>query len=183
MKKIRFLLLTTLFLPCSVWAIDGYKNWKFGMSVTEAKQQYKCQWKKSSEKLLPLVNEIYKCNNFKFQGSTVRASLVFSPQNGLVRILIEIPENLSNEVFEALRNKYKIDKDKLPSEDTVRNPSPNSVIDFSFEDESVIFRVQTYEDMEYLYSVMYSIPHLQEEINQLIRKEREKKNQKLKDDL
>lgn len=176
------LAIVLLSITTSSLAINGYKDFKFGMTPKEAMSLHKCKWEKLSEKMPRILEQVYSCNKYKFNKENVSIYLAFSPDKKLVRVAIDnIPESMSLDVIQGLKEKYT--PTSMPTEQEVQNAKKGSKLKYKFNNGDVIFTVTFEPDYGVSYGLLYTETPTTLKIREYSEKKKIDKTKKLKDEL
>lgn len=101
-------LITTIILILTfsqAYAVDGYKNLKFGMSKDEVRKSGICTFKDGIPgKKMPFIKNI-NCSDFKFKGADTFASAYFI-DGKFLRIAIDVDINDFSAIIDLIKKKY-----------------------------------------------------------------------------
>lgn len=146
-------------MASNVFAVDGYKEFKFGMTKEQAKKAYKCNWYKDPTPDM----DILACDKYPFSKKKVPIGLIFIDEK-LERVILVMDGPLGNEqgIIKGLNEKYSlstpVDSHRLAS------LYPNDVIDTKWDEDTVIFRyvVDNLRNIQML--LMYSAADFDEKL-------------------
>lgn len=155
MKKI-FLIACLLLLPATTWAVDGYKDLKFGMSKAAIKKSKICKFTDYDIDVKDIAG-LY-CNNFVFNGSQIEAYAFFI-DNKFLRFVITPPINMLDTIGESLEEKYgpptgMSSKDELDAVDKF----PDRKAFVAFKKGAVVLKISSSENGTQGLSIVYQSP-------------------------
>ncbi len=136
-------------------AVDGYKDFKFGMTVPEVKKLAK----------IPLARQdqgnglmMYLGEGFPF--GTQRVQIAFFFLDGkLLRIGFEIPRESALGVLDSLREKYGVASSSSdPKTFAAVDTTPNVNVAIGFDHDTVIWRVSSDDAVRQSAFVIYTSP-------------------------
>ena len=155
--KVFLLIACLLILPTSSFAVDGYKNLKFGINKEAVKKSKLCKFDE-----VPSVDgeigEVLECEDFKFSGITTYAWAYFI-DNKFLRLVFNLPEHQGIPVLDALTEKYgkASSFDSTADFESVRL-HPNRSAFISFDKDTIRVKMgSTSENMIY-YKIFYESP-------------------------
>jgi hypothetical protein len=134
---LRALLVITLIAP-SVFAVDGYKDFKFGMAAPDVEKAAK----------IPLTRveqgngvTMYQGKNFPFGGHNVDIAFFFI-DGKLLRVAFELPKDVAITILGSLKEKYgqPSSTSEQKTFDDVDN-KPNTQAFIAFDHDTVVWRV------------------------------------------
>jgi len=144
MTKIIFKpILATMFLMGSlvsnqVFAVDGYKNLKFGISLNETLINVKCSFE-DADSGLPGVQMI-SCPDFSFGADKVSSAMLYI-DGKLLRIIIEPSVELVDGILAGLMKKYGEPSFRSPEEDFhAIDQFPNRQAELGWDNDTVFLR-------------------------------------------
>lgn len=143
-------MLLTVSLP--LMAVDGYKDVKFGSSITELKSAKLCSWKTYHDENVKGMDSYY-CDNFKFSGKNSIA-VAFFINGKFERFVINIPTSNLSSVIESIKKKYGSPTSAFTSEEFDDVKAHGGEINVKFDNDTVIVSLSrstsTKEDSAYL---------------------------------
>jgi hypothetical protein len=156
MKPVSGLLIVLFVLTnCGdLLAVDGFKEYKFGLSFEQAKKIGVCQWKKQDVDFRGFMiignknADLYRCSNYAFDGRNSELYLEFV-NNSLQRIILDISgdEQTNLKTLERFKKQYGYEKEGI----FLRGRSKQ----YLFDDESV--ELELYEPpLNLMYLRFYS---------------------------
>lgn len=145
MKLLKSLLLIALStFALNAFAIDGYKEMKFGMTLEEVKKYSPCKLTKHKN-----IPDSWACTDLPFMKTKTPMLVTFSEEK-LVRVAINVPKNKAETVIEALKDKYKISSE---------NHIEGKESEVRFDNDTIIFRLaigKSGRDEDYNVFLIYS---------------------------
>lgn len=156
--KMGAILIASL-LTSNAFAVDGYKEFKFGMTKADVKKAFKCNWYKEPSPDM----DILACDKYPFSKKNTGIGLFFIDEK-LERLALVIPGPIGNEtgIIQGLMEKYKL---STPADlHKLQNPQPNDVIDAKWDNDTVIFRYIFDNLMNITMLLMYSSPDFDEKL-------------------
>lgn len=159
-----------LAISTSSFAVDGYKDLKFGMSFSQVKKSKLCEkgW-------LELKKDLnYACFTFKFGKGTTTA-VAFFIDNKLERIAISIDGQVAG-IGEGLLKKYGTPSSATEGFPADGNVPPDSTWDVRFDHDTVVYRLVSDSNGKVSPYLVYTTPNLEKKVL-------EKEKQKISNDL
>lgn len=138
MRKTLLCCLLALILTTSpLFAVDGYKSLKFGMSLEEVKKDKICGWIDDGAVKKQHMHIIY-CLDLKFNGELIMA-LAYFIDNKFLRLAWELSYNDQESMMTGLNKKYGI-ASTHPSIQSIENFSnlPNQEIWYGFDGDTIL---------------------------------------------
>ncbi len=155
MKYPVLALLVVGLIAQSAYAVDGYKDFKFGMSVPDVKKAAKIS--------LTRVEQgdgvtLLQGRNFPFGGQNVEIGFFFIGSK-LLRVAFEIPHDAGIVILDALKEKYG-EPSSLSDEKTFKavDTTPNTQAFIAFDDDTVVWKVVSDESSKQTALVIYTSP-------------------------
>lgn len=146
MKLYKVILCLLIYLTSChpVYAVDGYKDIKFGTSLEDFKKHDICHSMSCIQKTINGVEALF-LTDFYFYGSQVTVNAFFIDDKFL-RFVIPISYEDRHHMLTALSNKYGV-MSSQPSSDTIDNFSklPNQEMGYGFDNDTVCLRYVTDE--------------------------------------
>ena len=156
MKKI-FLIVCLLLLPATTWAVDGYKNLKFGIKKEAVKKSKLCHF----EEIPPDdgdVMETLGCQDYKFNGVTTIAWAYFI-DGKFLRFAFGVPSEHFVTTLEALGEKYGRASSGSTKEALLAvERYPNRNASLSFDKDTITLTYDSDENSNLRATVVYSSP-------------------------
>lgn len=153
------------------FAVDGYKELKFGSTIEQVKKSKICQ-----SKWMNLPNEgllTLGCTKFKF-GKDLTYGYAFFIDKKLARISVIVPRNKVLSVSEGMLEKYGPPSSQ--PENAPKEYIPNTNWDVGFDNDTVIYRLSIDAKGIDTTLLIYTTPDFDEKIKQ-------KNKADIKDDL
>lgn len=148
-------------ISVSSYAVDGYKEFKFGMSVSKVKQLCPIHLEQIENKdgIRTLSGE-----GMRFAGEKTEVAFIFIDEK-LVRIAFKVPENKVAAITKGIYQKYgepstPIDPEQFKAVAT----SPNTEAVAGFDNDTVTIRFISGSDNEKTVVVNYSDEYYDEKI-------------------
>ncbi|MFD3249444.1 hypothetical protein [Rahnella aquatilis] len=136
MKKIAVILGLLIAAP-SAYAVDGYKNIKFGSSIDEVKNAHVCSMKDYKADT-PGMDSIV-CNDFKFSGGKTQAFAIFL--NGkFERFAILLRNNDTDAIITGLKDKYGTPSSTSSQDELQEAVKNGGNIFIKFDNDTVVFQ-------------------------------------------
>ncbi|PHM22552.1 hypothetical protein [Xenorhabdus ehlersii] len=163
MKRVLLgLMLSTLSL--SSWAVDGYKDVKFGSSVKDLMNSKLCNFQKIPPASTIKELSLYSCLDFNFSGKKTMAIATFL--NGkFKRFLIGVDSNI-NPLIDALNKKYGLPSSMTSEDIMVRALTTGEPVFVRYDNDTVIIKVEKSNGQE-VTMLMYTDSKFDDEINAL----------------
>ncbi|EFX7053210.1 hypothetical protein VYN02_001036 [Shigella sonnei] len=143
-------------LAFNAFAVDGYKNVKFGSDFATLKKANFCTWKKGDDYSVKSVDTYY-CTNFKFSGEDTLAVAIFI--NGkFERLSINVNRDVE-ELLAALKAKYGEPSSTSSIEAAKKAATNGGEVYIKFDNDTIFVSVD--HDLERqmdLSSLVYSSP-------------------------
>jgi hypothetical protein len=154
MKHVTFLLVL-LVLTRSASAVDGYKDFKFGMSVPEVQKLAKIRLSRTKEKNGVVM---YHGEGFPFGGKKVGIAFFFI-DGKLLRIGFEIPYDSALAILDSLREKYGEPSSMSDRKAGVAvDTTPNTEAYIAFDNDTLIWKVVSDEWTRKTSMIIYNSP-------------------------
>ena len=164
--------ITIILISLSVFAVDGYKNLKFGMSKQESKDLGLCTFEEFEYQKNKLVSGL-ECNDLVFKGKKTRAYAYFI-NDKFLRIVIFVDESDVSSIVSIIRGKYGETTSTLTSEEIRKELSkPENSVWIGFGDNTVYLLMNTDSRLRVTYYLAYSSPTYDSEITKINKKELE----------
>lgn len=148
MKLLKALaVLSLMAISSHTFAVDGFQNLKFGMTLDEVKAAKKCDWAKHKK-----IHSSYECKNYSFFDTKTRVLTSYS-KGKLVQVQLIIPDEKLKKVMDGLPKKYKV---STPYKEKKENGDRQMSV--KFDDDTLELRV-TYkgnDDYNYTALLIYS---------------------------
>jgi len=154
--KYYFLLSVCLLfsLTTSVFAVDGYKVLKFGMTKQEVIATGFCNFGSSS--IISPGIEMVNCIDFKFSGKILVASIFFA-ENKFLRLGIVLPVDMLESLVAGLSKKYGAPCDRSPQEAfNAVDRFPNRDAYLAYDSNTVFLRIRSNQNGNQSVFLIYS---------------------------
>lgn len=123
MKRILAILILLIFSG-KLFAVDGYEEYKFGLSFDEVKKLSQCDWKKQDPTIRQLMIipskrlSMYKCIDFPYENRKIEFYAEFF-DDILKRVILDISSNEKNNQakLKLLKETYGFKNGKLKEND------------------------------------------------------------------
>ena len=151
--KLFFIFALIIIYSNNVYAVDGYKQFKFGIKKEQVVKQNPCVLNE-----IPLEDGVVMlgCLDFPFGGGLTDASFFFI-NDVFLRIAINLPKDKAFAVIEGLSKKYG-----RPSSESSRvsfravDTTPNTEAFFAFDNDTVILKIVTDAGMNQAALLIYT---------------------------
>lgn len=124
-------LLTTL--STSVIAAEGYRDMKFGSSMSKVLAQANCTLGEPEE---APIGKMYTCEDFSFAGKQTEAGFFFA-NDKFIRIAIVLPNEDVVKTIETLKKKYGLASHSTQKEMESIDTSPNKTAYINFDNNHI----------------------------------------------
>ncbi|MBV7439026.1 hypothetical protein [Aeromonas sp. sif2416] len=141
-------------LSMSTYAVDGYKNLKFGMSKNEIKKANICSFKDASED----GTDAWQCMDFKFGDKTTMAFAYFI-DNKFQRLGFIVDMDKALSIAKGLKEKYGGASSMSEQEEfDALNTTPGAVAYIKFDNDTVILKMTKHETIGPMAMIIYTTP-------------------------
>ncbi len=129
------------FVSLPSYAVDGYKDLKFGMGASDVLANQPCT-------LLPATSQysritIYGCDDLQF-GNALTTAGAFLIDGKLLRVGIQVPSNSALNTLDALIDKYGAPSTTYSSEELQRiGKTPNAEVIVNFDMGTILLHLRT----------------------------------------
>jgi hypothetical protein len=177
MRSIAAAVLLIALMPINTKAIDGYKEFKFGMSVDAVRKLAKTRLIrfKTHDGILGS-----KGQDFPFAGKKVEISFFFADTftQKLLRVAFAIPIDTALATCLSLREKYGEASSHSDQSifDAIDISRPNTLAFIAFDNDTILVKIMSDEANNQVVAVIYTSPEYEQLLLQL-------QQNKLKDDL
>jgi hypothetical protein len=147
-------LVASILLTGNLYAVDGYKNFKFGISKNQLMEKSSLTLTESNmgDKVTALWSE-----GFSFGGSKVTAYFYFIDDRFL-RIAIEVPIDNAIAVAEGLNSKYEISSSSPQSSFEAVDSHPNMKAFLAFDSDTIYLNLASDEISNQSAMLLYTSP-------------------------
>lgn len=147
-------LVALILLPGNLYAVDGYKNFKFGISQKQLIKE--SSWALTEIKMGDGVTALGS-EDFNFGGSKVTAFFYFIDDKFL-RIAIEVPIDNAQAVAEGLNSKYEISSRSPQSTFEAVDNHPNMEAFLAFDGDTIYLNLASDEMSNNTAMLLYTSP-------------------------
>lgn len=158
MRKTLLCCLLALILSANpVFAVEGYKNLKFGMSLEEVKKSKICGWVDDGTLNMKQTHVIY-CRDLKFNGESITAGAYFIDHKFL-RLFLGLSYDDRDNILTGLKKKYG-SLSYTPSQQSIDNFNnlPNQELSYGFDDNTVYLRYKSDNLYKKIMLLIYTSP-------------------------
>lgn len=157
MKKIMLITLMLIF-PATGWAVDGYKNLKFGSKKETVTKNKLCHFVEVPPDEGDIIERL-QCNNFKFNGASTIAGAYFI-EGKFMRFAFQVPSAQFETTLEALIDKYGRATSQASTEELrAVERYPNRSASYSFDKDTIMLTYESDENGELSVGIIYSSPN------------------------
>ena len=147
-------LVASILLTGNLYAVDGYKNFKFGISQKQLTKE--CSWTLTEIKMGNGVTALGS-EDFNFGDSKVAAFFYFIDDRFL-RIAIEVPIDSAVAVAEGLNSKYEISSRSPQSSFEAVDSHPNTEAFLAFDSDTIYLKFVSDETSNQTAMLLYTSP-------------------------
>lgn len=157
MLKITVCLCFSLCFSFKAFAVDGYKNLKFGMSPDDVEKSHLCSWIDSYTDIPDVTGK--ECDDFSFVSDTTDMNLFFI-ENKLSRVVIFTEPLKAKGVIKSLVEQYgkPTNNSSSAEEWKLLDTTPNSFATAYFDKNTVFVKITTDALMNQSALIYYTIP-------------------------
>lgn len=154
-----FLAIGLIFASLSSLAVEGYKNYEFGISIDDLKQKKPCSLTGGSDQGNGVM--MYACEDFEWGGSVTGADFYFAEKE-LLRIGIIVPVTSVEVLSGQLVSKYGKPTTMPTSRELAAvDSTPNTQTGIGFASDTVWLRIMN-ESMVQTAFLIYTSPKYEE---------------------
>lgn len=155
----RVLIILTIFFASQAFAVDGYQDLKFGISLKQLQAKKKCSLSKDVMSSNDTMS-VYMCDDFKMTPQKTVTAAFFLINDELLRVALGVGDSSDDFIAfaQALMKKYRTPSLPLdPNQASLFDQGQVDTLDIAWDGNTVILR-QIREGLTQTTMILYSSP-------------------------